>query len=139
MSKLGLQLGLFIYLKAPTLGRIKENTVLRRDNNFKTARWLKAATMASLLALSPLSLAESEIGAVNEDPSALAMGTDLLVIRPVMLATTVIGSAVWLVSLPFSAAGGNMKQAADTLVVGPGKATFVRCLGCVGEGYDRKE
>ena len=113
--------------------------MLRRDNKFKTARWLKAATMASLLALSPLSLAESGVGAVDEDPTALAMGTDLLLVRPVMLATTVIGSAVWLVSLPFSAAGGNMKQAADTLVVGPGKATFVRCLGCVGDGYDTKD
>lgn len=113
--------------------------MVMRDNKFNTARWLAAATIASLLALSPLSLAESKIGAVSEEPSALAMGTDLLVIRPVMLATTVVGSAVWLVSLPFSAAGGNMMQAADTLVVGPGKATFVRCLGCTGDGYDKQD
>jgi len=34
------------------------------------------------------------------------------------------------VSLPFTALGGNVKQAADVLVVGPAKETFVRCLGC---------
>jgi hypothetical protein len=43
---------------------------------------------------------------------------------------TVVGAATFVVSLPFSALGGNVADAADTLVVGPAKATFVRCLGC---------
>ncbi|NIB39553.1 hypothetical protein HBA55_08145 [Pseudomaricurvus alkylphenolicus] len=98
-------------------------------------RRYKALVLASCLAISPLSLGEEGINKVEEDPSALAMTTDLLVVRPVLLATTIVGSAVWVVSLPFSAAGGNMMQAADTLVVGPGKATFVRCLGCTQAGY----
>lgn len=72
---------------------------------------------------------------VKEDPSALAMASDLVVVRPVMFGITVIGSAVWLLALPFSAAGGNIKQSADTLVLGPGKNTFVRCLGCTKSGY----
>lgn len=102
----------------------------------KRARgWTMAAAMALTL-VSPWSIA-SGVGTVEEDPSALAMGTDLLLVRPVMLATTVVGSAVWLVSLPFSALGGNAMQAADTLVVGPGKSTFVRCLGCTGDGYKK--
>lgn len=117
----------------------KENAVFKRNTQFSTGRWMKAAAMASMLALSPLSFAENSIGAVGEDPSALAMGTDLLLVRPVLLATTVVGSAIWLVSLPFSAAGGNMKQAADTLVIGPGEATFVRCLGCTSSGYQKAQ
>ncbi|MGH1470411.1 MAG: hypothetical protein ACRBCS_04415 [Cellvibrionaceae bacterium] len=72
---------------------------------------------------------------VKEDPSALAMTGDLLVIRPVMFGVTVVGSVLWLVSLPFSAAGGNVKQATDTLVVKPAMNTFVRCLGCTQAGY----
>lgn len=111
----------------------------RTNKTVKKSRWLQAAAMSALLAISPMSFAAKKIGAVEEDPSALAMGTDLVVVRPVMLATTIVGSAVWLVSLPFSAAGGNMMQAADTLVVGPGKATFVRCLGCTGDGYKKPD
>lgn len=72
------------------------------------------------------------------DPSALAMTGDLVVARPLLLTMTVVGTAAYIVSLPFSLAGGNAKQAGETLVVGPAKATFVRCLGCTRSGY-RKE
>jgi len=67
---------------------------------------------------------------VDESPSALAMTGDLLIARPLLAAVTVAGAAVFLVSLPFTAAGGNMDQAADTLMAGPADALFVRCLGC---------
>jgi hypothetical protein len=72
---------------------------------------------------------------VKEDPSAFAMTADLLFVRPAMFTVTVVGSAVWLLGLPFSAAGGNVKGSAETLVVGPAKNTFVRCLGCTKDGY----
>lgn len=94
------------------------------------------AAMGLTLTLSQLSLAAEQPGVVvDEDPSVMAMTTDFVLVRPVMLAATVFGSALWLVSSPFSFAGGNAMQAADTLVVGPAKTTFVRCLGCVGDGY----
>ena len=67
---------------------------------------------------------------VDENPSAMAMGGDLLIARPLLLVTTLAGAAVFLVSLPFTAAGGNVETAAQTLVGGPAEATFVRCLGC---------
>ncbi len=99
--------------------------------------WVLAAVMAVSASISHVAAAAgSEV--VEEDPSMLAMTTDLLLVRPVMLVTTALGSAVWLVSSPFSLAGGNAMQAADTLVVGPAKATFVRCLGCTDDGYDSK-
>ena len=66
-----------------------------------------------------------------ERPSAGAMAIDLIVARPALLAVTVAGAAVFLVSLPFSAMGGNLQEAGDTLVRGPAAATFRRCLGCV--------
>lgn len=75
--------------------------------------------------------------AVDEDPSALAMAGDLVVARPLLLAATVAGTVFYVVSLPFSVAGGNALEAADTLIVGPGKATFVRCLGCTRSGYKK--
>jgi len=71
---------------------------------------------------------------VEENPSAMAMGFDLLVARPIGVVMTAAGAAVFLVSLPFTAAGGAMDQAADTLVAGPARETFERCLGCVSSG-----
>lgn len=100
----------------------------------KQTDWLKTTVLAALLAVSPLTLAQG-VNTVDESPSALAMTGDLLLVRPLMLATTAVGSAVWLVSLPFSLAAGNAMQAADTLVVSPGANTFFRCLGCTRTGY----
>ena len=72
--------------------------------------------------------------AEEEEPSAMAMTGDVLVARPVGLVITTLGAAAFIVSLPFSAAGGNVSEAADTLVVGPARETFVRCLGCRSVG-----
>jgi len=71
---------------------------------------------------------------IDETPSALAMTGDAIIARPVLLVMTVVSSTVFLVSLPFSALGGNVGEAADVLVMGPAKATFVRCLGCSMSG-----
>lgn len=94
------------------------------------SRTLVATVVACLLAFSSLGHAQ----AVDESPSALAMTTDAVLLRPLLLATTIVGSAVYLVSLPFSALGGNAAEAGEVLVVGPAKATFVRCLGCTRSG-----
>jgi len=75
--------------------------------------------------------------AVEEKPGALAMTGDLVIARPLLLVTTVVGTAAYIVSLPFSLAGGNAKEAGETLVVGPAKATFMRCLGCKQSGYKK--
>lgn len=72
--------------------------------------------------------------AIDEEPSALAMTGDALLVRPALLAITVVGSAVYIVSLPFSLLGGNAAEAGETLVMGPAKATFIRCLGCTRVG-----
>lgn len=67
---------------------------------------------------------------VEEEPSFMAMTGDLLVARPLLLVTSVVGTAAFLVSLPFTVAGENTGQAAQTLVVGPLRETLARCLGC---------
>jgi hypothetical protein len=77
--------------------------------------------------------------AVDEDPNAFAMAGDLLVARPVGLVMTAGGAAVWLVSLPFTLLSGHAGEAAEKLIVGPGEATFMRCLGCRNTGYTNKD
>ncbi|MAZ04848.1 hypothetical protein [Marinobacter sp. SS8-8] len=96
----------------------------------KISRTLVATVAACLLAFSSLGYAQ----AVDESPSALAMASDAVFIRPALLATTIVGSAVYLVSLPFSLLGGNADEAGEVLVMGPARATFVRCLGCTRTG-----
>jgi len=66
---------------------------------------------------------------MDNNASAEAMTADLLVIRPLGIVATVVGSAIFIVSLPFSALGGNTKTACRKLVQDPAKFTFKRPLG----------
>lgn len=68
-------------------------------------------------------------------PKAFSMMGDLLIARPFLIAATVVGAVAFVVSLPFTAAGGNIGEAGHALVVEPGEAAFVRCLGCTTSGY----
>jgi hypothetical protein len=65
----------------------------------------------------------------DREASADEMIADLLLIRPLGIVSTVMGTAFFIVSLPFSAAGGNTKAAFQNLVVDPAKFTFNRPLG----------
>lgn len=61
----------------------------------------------------------------------LATAADAIVVRPACLVATVVGSAVFVVALPWAAASKSIKKTADTLVVKPANATFTRPLGDV--------
>lgn len=62
-------------------------------------------------------------------PSAAAMGVDAVLVRPVSLAATALGTGLFVVSLPFSLLGMNVDEAGSRLIVEPGKYTFARPLG----------
>ena len=57
------------------------------------------------------------------------MVADVLIVRPLGIVSTILGTALFLVSLPFSAMGGNVNEARQKLVVEPGRFTFKRPLG----------
>jgi hypothetical protein len=84
----------------------------------------------TLLVLLGAAISMPVVAAPEDEPGAGAMVTDALVARPLGIVFTAVGTAAFIVSLPFTALGGGMSQAADKLVVGPAKETFVRCLGC---------
>ena len=54
---------------------------------------------------------------------------DIAVMRPAGLLATAVGSVFFVVSLPFTAVSGTVKQTAQTLVIKPARATFARPLG----------
>jgi hypothetical protein len=62
-------------------------------------------------------------------PSAIGMAADLIIARPLGLAATVLGTAVFIVALPFSAISGNVSDPARRLIVEPAEFTFTRPLG----------
>ena len=77
--------------------------------------------------------------AIDESPNEFAMVGDLFVARPIGLVMTVGGAAVWVLSLPFTLMAGHAGEAAETLMLGPAQATFVRCLGCRSPGYTGRD
>ena len=93
-------------------------------------RLTRAAIMLSLACF----VSTPAVAAPEDAPTALAMAGDLVVARPIGAAITVVGVAAFVASLPFSALGGNVAQAADTLVTKPAAETFMRCLGCRSAG-----
>ena len=52
-----------------------------------------------------------------------------VVVRPLALCATLIGGAIFVVTLPFSALGGNTNEAYNYLLADPFKYTFSRPLG----------
>lgn len=72
--------------------------------------------------------------AAEDEPKMGEMALDLIVARPLGIVVTALGAVAFVVSLPFSALGGNVGQAGKALVIDPGRTTFVRCLGCKSPG-----
>ncbi len=103
-------------------------------------RTVSAVTLATLISTSipahaAIELMEDEL---DNRPSAGAAIADAAIARPLMLAGTIGGTAVFVVSLPFTVLSGKVKESADMLVVRPANATFRRCLGCSIVQDDRK-
>jgi len=65
----------------------------------------------------------------TEKPSAEEMLFDVLLVRPLGLMTTIVGTGFFTVSLPFSLMGGNTVDVFGELVAGPAAFTFSRPVG----------
>ena len=65
----------------------------------------------------------------QEDPSGGMMIYDFILVRPVGIVATAVGSVFWVISLPFSALGDNTDEATQALVKDPAAYTFSRPLG----------
>ncbi len=88
-----------------------------------------SAVIAAAVATAPAFAASGNYG-IESGPRWEDQVMDAVVARPLGVVATGAGAVVWGVSLPFSLLGGNAGEAADKLVGGPGRETFVRCLGC---------
>jgi len=57
------------------------------------------------------------------------MVADIVAVRPLQLASLIMGTAVFVVSLPFSALGNNVDQAYEMMMKEPAQLLFKRPLG----------
>lgn len=94
---------------------------------------LASYLMAGMLAVTTMTLpmAASAAGYMADDagPSGGKMMADAFLMRPFMLVSTVVTTATFIVTLPFSALGGNVGESAEKLVAEPAAYTFTRPLG----------
>lgn len=68
-------------------------------------------------------------GAAGDYKDPGLMAADIAIARPVGAMATVTGLAIFVVSAPFSALGGNIQEAWTSLVASPAAYTFQRPLG----------
>lgn len=102
----------------------------------------KRRSLASILAfvIAVTGSAQAFAWQPEEDrPGEIAMISDVLIARPLMLASTVIGLGLFTITLPISVLGGNEDEAARKLVAEPAEATFLRCLGCTPAQNERRK
>jgi hypothetical protein len=64
-----------------------------------------------------------------DDNTFEAATADVLVVRPASFIATVLGTAIFVVSLPIAAISGSVEDTAEALVFTPGRATFTRPVG----------
>jgi hypothetical protein len=67
----------------------------------------------------------------DSDVSAETIIADGLILKPAGVVATIVGSALFVVTLPFSVPTRSVDKAAQKLVVDPARYTFVRPLGQV--------
>lgn len=99
-------------------------------------RMLTAAlTGIALLMLACSAQADQNVQSSHDQPqysapSAGAMAADLILVRPVSLAATVLGTGLFILDLPLSVfQKGGPAQPFQRLVVEPARYTFTRPLG----------
>jgi hypothetical protein len=97
---------------------------------FRIAKKSLVILMIAVLLIAPsASTALAEEYFEKETPGGGAMIYDFILVRPVGIVATAVGSVFYIVSLPFSALGGNAGDAAQALVADPVAYTFKRPLG----------
>lgn len=84
--------------------------------------------LAIVFALSTSLVMANDTGPVSGD-RATDMVVDAVVMRPLGLVATVIGTVLTVVALPFTLPSGSVEASARELIVKPAEYTFQRPLG----------
>jgi hypothetical protein len=97
---------------------------------------MKSKIGIAVVCVLALLLSTSTPAFASQDSDATSLVIDAAVARPFTFALTVVGSALFVVSLPVAIPSGSVGKAAKTLVVAPAKDTFTRPLGDLEDFLD---
>lgn len=104
----------------------------------------KRPLLAGVLAATLMTVGMAPLNANARDfyaedrPGEFAVAGDILIARPVLTVVTALGLVAYTVTLPFSALGGNVDDAGETLVKAPARSAFLRCLGCTPAQHEQQ-
>ncbi len=87
------------------------------------------SAVAAVCMILTASLARAEQYATDIPPTAEAMAGDVIFVRPLSLAATILGTATFIVALPFTIPSGSVGSSAKVLIGEPAQYTFTRPLG----------
>ena len=96
-------------------------------SSYKTAVFILLTSLALFLFQGSSALAQENLQELD-DKGGYMIG-DLVVMRPLGIAATAVGAVAYVISLPFSLAGGNEAEARQKLILEPAGYTFRRPLG----------
>ena len=97
---------------------------------------MKTKLLTTVICVLALLLSTSTPVFASGDTDATSVAVDVVVARPVTFALTVVGSVLFVISLPVAATSGCVDKASKTLVGAPAKDTFTRPLGDFKEFLD---
>lgn len=87
-------------------------------------------TILSFIVIAAVVCAAAPALAVTEGGEDAAIVADILLVRPVGVVAIVVGSVIFIVSLPFTIPSHSVGTAARVLVAEPFAYTFLRPIGC---------
>jgi len=93
---------------------------------------LSIATASLLLAASTVAGASDVLryaDSPEDEPTEVSIAADLLVVRPLGLVATILGTTAFFLGLPFAAMAGDIATPGRVLVEEPAQFTFDRPLG----------
>jgi hypothetical protein len=93
-----------------------------------TGEKLKVVLLALVLLAAPCPVLADDPNTVSGDKGT-DMLVDAVVMRPLGLVGTALGTVITVVTLPFTLPAGNAGEAAQAMIVAPAEYTFNRPLG----------
>jgi hypothetical protein len=99
------------------------------NKNVRKILSLVLLTAFFMTAFSTPVIAEPSKDHARSNATAGAIVGDLILIRPVLVSLTILGSCCFVATLPFTLIGRNTTHAAKKLVVEPAQYTFTYPLG----------
>lgn len=96
---------------------------------------LKGLLLAAAIGVTP-ACATAQQGDGGSGDKATDMVVDAVVMRPLGLAATVVGTVLTVVTLPFTIPSGSVESSARELILRPAEYTFKRPLGDFSDSSD---